>query len=194
MTSLYLKPLAVLLFSSLFLTACGDQNIKESAPLNASETRIETPASSGKLELNASASLRENLLATPSLSRFAALASASYPSGQFPPEIKNMTLFVPLNSAFDGVDLSGLDRGQKYEIVYTHISRAILSAEKLKTDISASPDGKTYTQTGRGTSLGFEMDGDDIVVVNPEGSRAKILQSFKTLDGYIHTLDSVLMK
>lgn len=192
MTSLYLKPLAALLFSSLFLTACDDQNIKESAPLNASERRVETSASYAELELNASASLRENVLATPSFSRFAALASASYPSGQFPPEIKNMTLFVPLNFAFDGVDLSGLDRGQKYEIVYTHTSRGILSAEKLKSDISASPEGKTYTQTGRGTSLGFEMDGGHIVAVNPEGGRAKILQSFKTSDGYIHTLNGVL--
>ncbi len=95
------------------------------------------------------------------------------------------TVFAPANSAFEGVDLSGLSEQELQDILTYHV----LPTEVLSGDITAST-----VETVNGATLDIAVDGDGNVTLTDQAGNTSTVTTvdLQGTNGVVHIIDGIL--
>lgn len=96
-----------------------------------------------------------------------------------------ITVFAPVNSAFEGIDLGALSQEQVDAILTYHV----VPAQVLSGDLS---DGQVVT-TANGATFTVDI-GDDVTLTDAAGGTVTVIGTdIRLLNGTVHLIDGVLM-
>jgi transforming growth factor-beta-induced protein len=97
-----------------------------------------------------------------------------------------ITVFAPVNSAFQGIDLGSLSQAQVDAILTYHV----VDSQVLSTDLT---DGQTVTTAGGGTLTVNVADGQ-VTITDAQNTTVNVTQAdIRLLNGTVHLIDGVLM-
>lgn len=125
--------------------------------------------------------------ASPELSSLAAAAERSSSEvGRYFAGSDAITVFAPINSAFEGIDVDALSQTRLDEILRNHI----LTGQILSRDLA---DGQILSTT-RGGTLSVRIDQDGrLHLVGSDGGVARVLTpNLRLRNGTLHLIDAVL--
>jgi uncharacterized surface protein with fasciclin (FAS1) repeats len=110
------------------------------------------------------------------------------------------TVFAPVNAAFDAVPqeartrlMAPEGRERLTELLTFHIVPGVVTAQDLNSAMQRGQGRATIT-TVSGANLTVSRDGDALVVTDPSGARARVVQADRIQsNGVLHHVDAVLM-
>jgi uncharacterized surface protein with fasciclin (FAS1) repeats len=110
------------------------------------------------------------------------------------------TVFAPVNAAFDAIPqetrtrlMAAEGRERLTELLTFHIVPGVVTAQDLGAALERGHGRATLT-TVSGENLTVSREGEGLVVTDPAGSRARVVQADRIQsNGVIHHLDAVLM-
>jgi len=110
------------------------------------------------------------------------------------------TVFAPVNTAFDAVPqetrtrlMAPEARDRLTQLLTYHIVPGVVTAQDLGSAIQRG-QGRTTVTTVSGEILTVTREGDALVVSDPAGGRARVVQADRIQsNGVIHHVDAVLM-
>lgn len=110
------------------------------------------------------------------------------------------TVFAPENSAFEALPDGTVDNllkpenmGMLKKILTYHVIMGKLDSKKIAKAIKRGK-GKANFKTVSGDMLMMMMEGDKLVLMDEKGGKAMVtIANVKQSNGYIHSIDSVLM-
>jgi len=110
------------------------------------------------------------------------------------------TVFAPVNTAFDAVPqetrtrlMAPEGRDRLTQLLTYHIVPGVVTAQDLGSAIQRG-QGRTTITTVSGEILTVTREGDALVVSDPAGGRARVVQADRIQsNGVIHHVDAVLM-
>lgn len=110
------------------------------------------------------------------------------------------TLFAPVNAAFDAVPqetrtrlMAQEGRERLTELLTFHIVPGVVTSDDLDGAIRRG-NGRATVTTVSGANLTVSRDGDALVVTDPSGGRARVVQADRIQsNGVIHHVDALLM-
>ncbi len=180
----------LLAVSALFMVSCGDGEKKPEA----NETKTEAaPTQQGQASVIDTVSAANALQVAKSLDDFKTLVVAIEAAGVEDAVVNTgpLTIFAPVNAAFDKLPAGTLDDLLKPEnksklafILVNHVAPANYPEKQLRKE--AEKGRKLYMASGK--YLPIEIKEDGIYV-----GGTKILKSVKVSNGWIHVIDNVLV-
>jgi uncharacterized surface protein with fasciclin (FAS1) repeats len=110
------------------------------------------------------------------------------------------TVFAPVNAAFEAVPqetrtrlMAPEGRDRLTELLTFHIVPGVVTAQDLDAAMQRG-NGRATITTVSGANLTVSREGDALVVTDPSGTRARVLQADRIQsNGVIHQIDAVLM-
>jgi len=110
------------------------------------------------------------------------------------------TVFAPVNAAFEAIPqetrtrlMAAEGRDRLTELLTFHIVPGVVTAQDLGAAIQRGRGRATVT-TVSGENLTVSREGEALVVADPAGNRARVVQADRIQsNGVIHHVDSVLM-
>lgn len=178
------------------LVSCGEpaSNSGADAPTAKAAPTTETPQKKGgQAYVKDDGSAANALQVAMSLPDFSTLVAAIQAAGVENAVVNAgpLTIFAPLNSAFDKLPEGTVatlvkpeNKGKLAFILTNHVAPANYPARQLKKE--AKKGRKLYMASGK--YLVVEMKGDDIYV-----GGTKVIKSVKVSNGWIHVIDDVLV-
>ena len=193
----FVRPWAVVFMAAYLLVAnaCAEKQEPNQPATPAAEAQAGSEAAppKGQSAVQDDVSAANALQVARSLEDFSTLVTAIEVAGVEDAVVNAgpLTIFAPLNSAFDKLPEGTLDNLVKPEnketlvnILVNHVAPANYPIKTLKKNVEK---GRTLYMAS-GNYLDVAQDGDDIVV-----SGTKILKSVKVSNGWIHVIDDVLV-
>ncbi|HEX8363946.1 MAG TPA: fasciclin domain-containing protein [Allosphingosinicella sp.] len=110
------------------------------------------------------------------------------------------TVFAPVNAAFQAVPqeartrlMAAEGRERLTELLTFHIVPGVITAEDLDAAIRRG-QGRATVTTVSGANLTVSREGNALVIADPSGSRARVVQADRIQsNGVIHHVDALLM-
>lgn len=110
------------------------------------------------------------------------------------------TVFAPVNAAFEAMPqetrtrlMAAEGRERLTELLTFHIVPGVVTAQDLGAAIQRG-QGRAALTTVSGTNLTVSRDGEALVVTDPSGNRARVVQADRIQsNGVIHHVDALLM-
>jgi len=189
-----------IVLSVLLLSACKNDPKEEVInDSNKSRTVVqkERPAPSAeKIKLNNSIMVK--VMATPELKTFTSCLVTAGMIDTFLKEEGPFTILAPSNSAFEKLEkekynalFNQTNKDVFEKVIKTHIVEGMIDSVTLVQDIKKN--GSTKLTTLSGVVLTATMDGNEIVIKDPQGTIAIIGKSdIKGQNGVLHIIDTVL--
>ncbi len=126
----------------------------------------------------------EAVAATDGLSTLLAAVGAASPAVQEALASGPITVFAPVNSAFEGINLAELSQAQVDAILSHHV----VMGQVLSTDLAAGPVG---TLNG---DITVAIDGAAVTLTDGMGNEVSVTETdIRLLNGVVHLIDGVLM-
>ncbi|MDD3722753.1 MAG: fasciclin domain-containing protein [Lutibacter sp.] len=185
--------LTILLFAvlTLFMVSCGDGEKKPEA--NETQTEVAPLEQQGQASVIDTVSAANALQVAKSLDDFKTLVAAIEAAGVEDAVVNAgpLTIFAPVNAAFDKLPAGTLDDLLKPEnksklafILKNHVAPANYPEKQLKKEAEKGRD--LYMASGK--YLTVEVKDDGIYV-----GGTKILKTVQVSNGWIHVIDNVLV-
>ncbi|MEA3017863.1 MAG: hypothetical protein QOI38_2585 [Sphingomonadales bacterium] len=110
------------------------------------------------------------------------------------------TVFAPVNAAFEAIPqetrtrlMAAEGRDRLTELLTFHIVPGVVTAEDLDAAIRRG-QGRATVTTVSGANLTVSREGNALVVTDPSGGRARVVQADRIQsNGVIHRVDALLM-
>ena len=130
-------------------------------------------------------SIPEAVAATDDLSTLLTAVGASSQTTQDALAGGPITVFAPVNSAFEGIDLGSLDQATVDAILTYHV----VSGQVLAGDLSPG-----MVTTANGADVTVAIDGENVTLTDGMGNVINVIETdIRLLNGTVHLIDGVLM-
>jgi len=112
-----------------------------------------------------------------------------------------MTVFAPVNAAFDALPAGTVDtllmpenKGMLQKVLTAHVVAGKLSGEDLMRRVRNSADGFFHMETLSGDALSAQMRGSTLWIYDESGNPGRVtISDVNQSNGVIHVVDSVLV-